>query len=93
MSNQLGTGASHLEAREILDIHDGQGLVVSCVRGVVWITQSNGTDDIVVGAGESFVLDRPGLAIVSAPVGPADVMVQAQSDHARERAIVCSNAA
>jgi hypothetical protein len=48
---------------------------------------------IVVGAGDSFVLDRPGLAIVSAPLGPADLIVQPQSEHAQERAVVRSNAA
>jgi Protein of unknown function (DUF2917) len=93
MSNRLDAGPLHLKAREILDIRDGEGLLVTCVRGVLWITQSNDTDDIVVSAGESFVLDRPGLAIVSAPLGPADLIVQPRSEHAQERAVVRSNAA
>jgi hypothetical protein len=93
LSNRLSTGPLHLKSREILDIRDGEGFLVTCVRGVLWITQSNDTDDIVVGAGESFVLDRPGLAIVSAPIGPADLIVQAESGHARERATVRSLAA
>jgi hypothetical protein len=105
MSNRLGASpvpspvaspvASplHLDAREILDIRDGEGLRVSSLRGVLWITQANDTDDIVVRAGESFVLDRPGLAIVSAPIGSADLIVQARSDHARERAGFRSQAA
>jgi hypothetical protein len=83
----------HLNAREILDIRDGEGLRISSLCGVLWITQSNDTDDIVVRAGESFVLDRPGLAIVSAPIGPADLIVQARSDHPRERASVRLQAA
>jgi hypothetical protein len=97
MSNRLGAspaaGPLHLNNREILDIRDGEGLRVSCLRGVLWITQSNDTDDIVVRAGGSFVLDRPGLAIISAPIGPADLVVQAQSEHARERASIRLQAA
>src|SRR6516225_5650249 len=92
-SNRIGTGSLHLKPREILDIRDGEGFQVTCVRGVLWITQSNDTDDIVVGAGESFVLDRPGLAIVSAPIGPADLTVQAECGQTRERATVRSHAA
>jgi len=30
----------------------------------------------VLEAGECFVLDRPGLALVSAPIGPATVVVE-----------------
>jgi hypothetical protein len=47
------------------------------LRGVLWITQSNDTEDIVISDGQSFVLDRPGLALVSAPTGPADIIIRA----------------
>jgi hypothetical protein len=86
MSNRLGAGTLHLKARELLHIHDGEGLQVTCGNGVLWMTQSNDTDDIVLAGGESFVLDRPGLAIVSAPIGPADLIVQPQSHSVQERA-------
>ena len=66
----------HLKSREILDIHDGEGLAVKCLRGVLWITQSDDTDDIIVRGGETFVLDRDGLALISAPTGPADLVIQ-----------------
>jgi hypothetical protein len=66
----------HLKAREVLDIRDGQGLRVKSLRGVLWITQSNDSEDIVVRAGQAFVLDRPGLALISAPIGPADIIIQ-----------------
>ena len=72
----------HLKSREVLDIHDGKGLAVECLRGVLWITQSDDTDDIIVRGGEAFVLDRDGLALISAPVGPADLVIQDGSDHA-----------
>jgi hypothetical protein len=73
----------HLKAHEVLDIHDGEGLQVQCLRGVLWITQSNDRDDIVIRAGQSFVLDRPGLALVSAPIGSALVVVEATGERAR----------
>jgi hypothetical protein len=76
MFEQHGKTPHHLGAREVLDIRNGQGLRVSCLHGVLWITQSNDTDDIVVRDGQSFVLDRPGLALISAPVGPADLVIQ-----------------
>src|SRR5580704_6765830 len=67
----------HLRAREVLDIRDGQGLAVRCLSGALWITQDGDTDDIVLKAGQCFVLDRPGLALVSAPVSAATVIVDA----------------
>jgi hypothetical protein len=87
-------GPRHLKAHEVLHIHNGAGLAVKCVRGVLWITQSNDTDDIVVRAGETFVLDRNGLALIGAPVGPADLVVQAVRNRARtERAFPSRRAA
>lgn len=67
----------HLRAREVLDIRDGQGLAVRCLSGALWITQDGDSDDIVLKAGECFVLDRPGLALVTAPIGHATVLVEA----------------
>jgi len=76
MSGPLTATLQHLKAREVLDIRDGQGLCVKSIRGVLWITQSNDNEDIVVPDGQTFVLDRPGLALISAPIGPADIVIQ-----------------
>jgi hypothetical protein len=76
MTPRPSTTLLQLRTREVLDIRDGQGLAVRCVGGALWITQDGDTDDIVVKAGQCFVLDRPGLALVSAPVGPATVIVE-----------------
>jgi hypothetical protein len=65
-----------INPRELLDIDDGCGLAVACVDGFVWITQSNDARDIVLKAGQTFILDRPGLALLAAPVGPATVVVR-----------------
>jgi Protein of unknown function (DUF2917) len=76
MNPQLSYIPRRLRAREVLDIRNGQGLVVRCLAGALWITQAGDTDDIVLKAGQCFVLDRPGLALVTAPVGSATVVIE-----------------
>jgi hypothetical protein len=77
MNPRPGKMPIQLRAREVLDVRDGKGLAVRCLGGALWITQDGDTDDIVLKAGQCFVLDRPGLALVSAPVGPATVVIEA----------------
>ena len=66
----------HLKAHELLPIQNGAGLEVKSLRGNLWITQAGDPDDKIVRAGESLVLDRPGLALVTALLGPALLVVQ-----------------
>jgi hypothetical protein len=65
-----------LRAREVLDIRNGKGLAVRCVAGALWITQDGDTEDIILTAGQCFTLDRPGLALVSAPTAPATALIE-----------------
>lgn len=76
MSERLSRRPLYLAARELLDIHDGQGVAVTCLEGVLWVTQSNDPRDVVIKTGQSFVLDRPGLALVCAPIGPAAIVIE-----------------
>jgi len=69
-----------LKAREVVNVHDGEGIKVTCLDGFVWITQASDPRDIVINDGESYVLDRQGVALVSAPVGPARVSLHATPD-------------
>jgi hypothetical protein len=66
----------YLKAREILPIEDGTGLEVKCLRGSLWITQAGDSEDRILDRGESFVLDRSGLSLVNALLGPALVIVR-----------------
>ena len=66
----------YLQARELLPIEDGAGLEVKALRGDLWITQSGDPEDNVIRGGESFVLDQPGLTLVTALLGPAVLVVQ-----------------
>jgi len=56
---RLDTGAA-------LRLHDSVGKGVSLCGGKLWITQQGDPRDIFLDAGESFVFDRPGLALVQA---------------------------
>ena len=47
-------------------VEDGRGIEISVAYGSVWITQHADADDICIGAGESFRIDRDGVTIVSA---------------------------
>jgi Protein of unknown function (DUF2917) len=72
-----------LDAPQLLRLVDAQGSAVFVSTGTAWITQDGSGDDIVVGAGESFVFDRKGLAIVS-PLGRATLSISAPaSAHVR----------
>ena len=63
LQQRLGTG-------KLIGIDHGEGSRVNCIEGALWITQSNDPRDVVIAQGESFVLDRPGLALVCAAAGP-----------------------
>jgi hypothetical protein len=50
----------------LLGIDDGRGLRLKVAAGTVWLTQQNDRRDVVLRAGESFVIDRPGRTVVQA---------------------------
>jgi hypothetical protein len=55
-----------LNKRQLLKLRGGAGHAVVCHSGSVWLTQDGDRRDIVLGAGESFALDRAGLVLVQA---------------------------
>jgi Protein of unknown function (DUF2917) len=55
-----------LEYREIVPVEDAVGTRIDCLRGRTWITVGGSTDDIVLEAGESYVIARGGIAVVQA---------------------------
>ncbi len=65
-----------LKARESLRIADGAGLEVKCLSGLLWITQHGDLEDRTIGSRELFVLDRPGLSLVTALRDAALVVVR-----------------
>jgi hypothetical protein len=66
MNTDLKLALTHLARGELLQLRKGSGKGVAVFDGHVWVTQDSDPEDHVLGAGESFALDRPGLAIVQA---------------------------
>ena len=66
----------HLKERESLRLQDGAGWEVRCLLGNLWITEEGEREDTILGCGQSFVLDRPGLSLVTALGGAALAVVQ-----------------
>jgi Protein of unknown function (DUF2917) len=66
-----------LPARAIHTLDGAKGLQVTAVSGTVWLTQALDPRDIILTRGQTFILDRPGRAVIYAlkdaaiVVGPA----------------------
>jgi hypothetical protein len=59
---------------EYARIQDGRGATVTVAYGSVWLTQANDTDDVCLGAGETFRIGRDGVTVASA-VKPSMMIV------------------
>jgi hypothetical protein len=76
MKTRFAIRPLRLDRGELFTVSDGEGFTVVCLEGSVWITQSDDARDIALIAGEAFVLDKPGLALVCASAGPAALAIQ-----------------
>ena len=61
-----------------MQVRNGSGHRVCCIDGRVWITQEGDRRDVILKAGECFVLDRRGLAIIGA-LGTGDIQLRAKT--------------
>ena len=55
-----------LAARESVSLPNMRGTTLRVTRGTVWITQENDTQDIVLRAGDNWVVEKNGLTILEA---------------------------
>jgi hypothetical protein len=55
-----------LEPDQLVAVRDGRGVRVACLSGALWITQEHRTADVILEAGQSAVIDSPGLTLVMA---------------------------
>jgi len=58
---------------EAFRMRDAVGQRISVLQGHVWITQDHDPRDVVLAAGEDFVIERPGLALVTPLDGAARI--------------------
>lgn len=58
--------ALRLGRGQTLKVHDGAGSTICAREGVVWITEENSGDDVLLGPGQCFRFGKPGLALVQA---------------------------
>ena len=72
---------SHDESRRIeiaadaaVSVQVSLGTTIQCVGGTVWLTQEGDPRDHVFPAGESFSVDAPGRAVLTAVGGPSVVL-------------------
>jgi hypothetical protein len=66
MNIQLEQGNLQLARSGHVEVIDGRGSSLRVLSGSVWVTQDGDLRDIVLAPGDSFTLDRDGLAIVYA---------------------------
>jgi len=72
METGLEERSVRLAADQTLRLRGAAGWAITCCAGTVWITQEGDPRDIFLGAGESFTLDRAGLALIYALKGMED---------------------
>jgi hypothetical protein len=77
MDTSLNRAITRLAKGEFLRIRDGQGKSVALFSGSAWVTQDNDARDLVLAAGESLTLERPGLSIVQALADSAVLVLDA----------------
>ena len=78
MDIRLDHTALKLAERDTISVVDGKGARIAVTEGSVWITQEHDPRDVLLSAGESFVLDRDGTTIVEA-LHHAEVALDAPS--------------
>ena len=51
---------------ELIGLDGARGTTLAVTRGCLWLTFQNDTRDVVLTAGDTFVIDRGGLTLVQA---------------------------
>ena len=62
---------------EVVRLHDACDSRLEVTQGFVWVTVDGDTNDVVLGAGESFLIDSKDAVTVSAIRGAASLRVRA----------------
>src|SRR3954470_2418439 len=55
-----------IQAREALALRNARGSTITCVSGTLWVTIEGDSRDVVLTAGDTFVVNRRGLTLLAA---------------------------
>jgi hypothetical protein len=66
MNIELDNSLLSLAPDGMVALRDAPGTRVMCVSGSLWITEDRQGRDVILQAGDSFVLKRPGLTLIMA---------------------------
>jgi hypothetical protein len=75
-----------LPAGELIRLDDASGTTLRVTRGTLWLTLEGDTRDVVLTAGDSFMIDRAGLTLVQAQDDAVVCVLGRHVDEARVRA-------
>lgn len=66
MKLALGSTSVGMERNQLITLRQARGVRVDCLDGTLWLTEERMPDDVVIEAGQSFVIATPGLTLVMA---------------------------
>lgn len=78
MNIELNQNGLCLKPKQLVKVRGGLGHSIACDSGSVWVTQDGDPRDVILRAGESFTLEREGLAVVQALEPGAISIAQAE---------------
>jgi hypothetical protein len=78
----LGLSRVCLERDQLIAVRDGIGARVTCLSGSVWLTQETAVEDQIIGAGQSLIIEHPGLTLIMA-LAPASVRLADRASRSR----------
>jgi hypothetical protein len=58
-----------LDAGALVALRGALGTLIAVIRGAAWVTQAQGSRDIVLHAGQAFELDRAGRGLMETSRG------------------------
>jgi len=93
MKHVLEIRPIRLAARSVHRVEGAKGQQITCLGGVVWLTQAKDHRDIILSKGQSFIIDRKGLTVIFAlkeaavAIGPAGHITAAAFDPAALRGL------
>src|SRR5262245_19718530 len=76
----LGQSRVGLERDQEIALRDAKGVRVCCLDGALWITQEGMAADPLLEAGQSLLIDTPGLTLVMA-LGRSTLRVRERVSH------------